>query len=40
MGIDATNKWPEETDRRWGTAIMMSEDVKSRVDALWQDLGL
>jgi 4-hydroxy-3-polyprenylbenzoate decarboxylase len=40
MGIDATNKWPAETGRKWGTPIAMSEDVKRRVDALWRDLGL
>src|SRR4030095_8084406 len=40
MGIDATNKWPGETGRRWGEPIAMSEEVKRRVDALWQDLGL
>ncbi|HYC47108.1 MAG TPA: 4-hydroxy-3-polyprenylbenzoate decarboxylase [Burkholderiales bacterium] len=40
MGIDATNKWPEETDRKWGTPLAMSADVKSRVDAMWKDLGL
>jgi 4-hydroxy-3-polyprenylbenzoate decarboxylase len=40
MGIDATNKWPAETDRKWGTPIAMSEDVKQRVDALWRELGL
>jgi len=40
MGIDATNKWPGETDRRWGETIAMSEEVKRRVDALWKALGL
>ncbi len=40
MGIDATNKWPAETDRRWGEPIAMSEEVKRRVDALWGQLGL
>jgi 4-hydroxy-3-polyprenylbenzoate decarboxylase len=40
MGIDATNKWPAETSREWGTPIAMSEDVKKRVDALWASLGL
>jgi len=40
MGIDATNKWPGETDRRWGETIAMSEEVKRRVDALWRELGL
>ncbi len=40
MGIDATNKWPGETARRWGRPIAMDPDVKRRVDALWRDLGL
>ena len=40
MGIDATHKWPGETDRRWGETIAMSEEVKKRVDALWRELGL
>ena len=40
MGIDATNKWPGETTREWGTPIVMNEAVKSRVDAIWNDLGL
>jgi 4-hydroxy-3-polyprenylbenzoate decarboxylase len=40
MGIDATNKWPQETSRQWGRTIEMSEDVKRRVDALWHQLGL
>ena len=40
MGIDATNKWPGESSRGWGTPIVMDSEVKQRVDALWQDLGL
>jgi len=40
MGIDATNKWPGETTREWGTPIVMDANVKARVDALWKDLGL
>jgi 4-hydroxy-3-polyprenylbenzoate decarboxylase len=40
MGIDATNKWPAETGRRWGEPIAMNEEVKRRVDALWGQLGL
>ncbi|MDT3707072.1 MAG: 4-hydroxy-3-polyprenylbenzoate decarboxylase [Thiobacillus sp.] len=40
MGIDATNKWPGETAREWGTPIVMDAAVKARVDALWADLGL
>ncbi len=40
MGIDATNKWPGETSREWGRTIEMDADVKKRVDAIWQQLGL
>ena len=40
MGIDATNKWPGETAREWGTPIVMDAAVKARVDAMWSDLGL
>ncbi len=40
MGIDATNKWPGETNREWGTPIVMDAAVKQRVDALWGGLGL
>ena len=40
MGIDATNKWPGETAREWGTPIVMDATVKARVDAMWNDLGL
>jgi len=40
MGLDATNKWPGETTREWGTPIRMDEDVKRRVDAMWGELGL
>lgn len=40
MGMDATNKWPGETNREWGRSITMSDDVKKRVDDLWADLKL
>ncbi len=40
MGLDATNKWPGETSREWGTPIVMDEAVKRRVDAMWGELGL
>ena len=40
MGLDATNKWQGETDRKWGSPIEMSAAVKQRVDALWKELGL
>lgn len=40
MGLDATNKWPGETNREWGTPITHDPTVKARVDAMWSDLGL
>ena len=40
LGLDATGKWPGETDRVWGRPISMSDDVKARIDALWGELGL
>ncbi|WP_127475207.1 4-hydroxy-3-polyprenylbenzoate decarboxylase [Sulfurivermis fontis] len=40
IGFDATNKWPGETSREWGTPIRMSDEVKQRVDALWDQLGI
>jgi 4-hydroxy-3-polyprenylbenzoate decarboxylase len=40
LGIDATNKWPGETQREWGRALSMDADVKRRVDLLWSSLDL
>lgn len=40
MGMDATNKWPGETNREWGRPIVMEQKVKHKVDQMWQDLGL
>ncbi len=40
MGMDATNKMPGETNREWGTPIVMDAEVKVRVDAMWESLGL
>ena len=40
MGLDATNKWPGETNREWGRPMVMDPAVKARVDALWGELGL
>ena len=39
-GIDATNKLPGETNREWGKPIEMDTSIKSRVDAIWDDLGI
>lgn len=40
MGIDATGKWPGETERAWGRPIAMRRDVEERVDAIWDSLGI
>jgi len=40
MGMDATNKMPGETDREWGVPIVMDEDVKKRIDDIWDSLGI
>ncbi len=40
LGLDATAKWPGETNREWGRPIAMSPEVKARIDAIWHDLGL
>ncbi|MDG2090068.1 MAG: 4-hydroxy-3-polyprenylbenzoate decarboxylase [Gammaproteobacteria bacterium] len=40
MGFDATTKIGAETTREWGQSITMSQDVKDRVDAIWQELGI
>ena len=40
MGMDATNKLAGETERDWGKPIVMSENVKSRVDNIWESLGI
>ncbi|MCE9625257.1 MAG: menaquinone biosynthesis decarboxylase [Deltaproteobacteria bacterium] len=41
MGIDATRKWKEEGyTREWPRDLIMSEDVKKKVAALWPKLGI
>ena len=41
MGVDATHKWPSEGFARpWPGEIVMDEETKTRVDAIWQRLGL
>jgi 4-hydroxy-3-polyprenylbenzoate decarboxylase len=41
MGIDATKPFPNEGhDRGWPDALEMNPEVKARVDALWDGLGL
>lgn len=41
MGIDATRKWKEEGyERVWPEDIVMEEEVKKRVDQIWESLNL
>jgi 4-hydroxy-3-polyprenylbenzoate decarboxylase len=40
MGMDATHKWPGETQREWGRPITADAAVNARVDAVFQSLGL
>ncbi len=40
MGMDATNKMPGETNREWGEPIVMDDDIKQRVDDIWNELGI
>jgi 4-hydroxy-3-polyprenylbenzoate decarboxylase len=40
VGIDATNKWPGETDREWGRTITMTDEVKQHIDDIWEELDL
>ncbi|MFP3014326.1 MAG: 4-hydroxy-3-polyprenylbenzoate decarboxylase [Arsenophonus sp.] len=40
IGLDATNKWPGETQREWGRPIIMSEKIKKRIDEIWKELNI
>src|SRR5258708_1305004 len=40
VGLDATNKWPPETKRAWGTEIRMSDEVIRTVTEKSPKLGL
>ncbi|MBA2710878.1 MAG: 4-hydroxy-3-polyprenylbenzoate decarboxylase [Tatlockia sp.] len=40
MGMDATSKWMGETQREWGKAIVMDDEILKRVDGYWSKLGL
>jgi 4-hydroxy-3-polyprenylbenzoate decarboxylase len=40
MGLDATNKWPGETNREWGRGISLPAAVKTRTEALFAQLFL
>jgi len=40
IGLDATTKFPGETNREWGRQIRMEQAVIDKVDAMWSELGL
>jgi 4-hydroxy-3-polyprenylbenzoate decarboxylase len=41
IGFDATTKWKEEGfTREWPDVIRMSPEVKAKIDAIWDELGL
>lgn len=40
IGLDATNKWPPETTREWGTKIRMADQVIEEVTRKWESYGL
>lgn len=40
MGMDATSKWPGETQREWGEPIVMDEETIKKVTGYWSLLGL
>ena len=40
MGLDATNKWPGETQREWGRTMAMDVNVAARMKVLGDALGL
>ena len=40
VGIDATGKWKGETEREWGRPITMDENIKQRIDEIWDELGI
>ncbi len=40
LGLDATNKFPGETDREWGEKIRMTDETIEDVTAKWESYGL
>jgi 4-hydroxy-3-polyprenylbenzoate decarboxylase len=39
VGIDATRKIPGEYTREWPDEIRMSDEVKRKMDELWEQIG-
>src|SRR5438445_1380153 len=40
LGIDATHKGPAEGAREWPAEIVMSDEIKARVEARWAEYGI
>ncbi|HEX7028179.1 MAG TPA: 4-hydroxy-3-polyprenylbenzoate decarboxylase [Gammaproteobacteria bacterium] len=40
LGMDATQKWPGETNREWGRPISMDRTVVDKIDRIWRELGI
>jgi 4-hydroxy-3-polyprenylbenzoate decarboxylase len=40
MGVDATGKWPGESNRDWGRPIHIDKTVEQRVVHLFEELGI
>ncbi len=40
IGLDATTKWPGETNREWGIPIKMDDDILNKVNDYWSLLGV
>ena len=40
MGLDATSKWPGETNRDWGRPIQPDPETVAKIDRIWGELGL
>jgi 4-hydroxy-3-polyprenylbenzoate decarboxylase len=39
MGLDATNKYPGETNREWGEPIVMNKEVKDKIDDIFKSMN-
>jgi len=40
IGLDATDKWPGETQRTWGRKLRMADDIVAEVTRKWSGYGL
>jgi 4-hydroxy-3-polyprenylbenzoate decarboxylase len=40
IGFDATHKWRGETQREWGKPLSMTNEVKSKIDQIWEQLDI